>query len=341
MRAQVPACKNHPAAPATLSCALCRRPLCDACFELVVDGAPACRLCGYEVATRSARGRSLAVSFVGLGFGAIALAWRRAWIEELTLLVLAGLAVAIGGGALYAATKKPGGQVEPRDREAEEDPVAGFRPSAASPFRQHIRNARARVAPRVSASATAGAVAAAFVSTAVLFPVGLRLPRWIEAEVTLVAWWVVLAAVLATLLHRGYRLRDDLIFVAPWERWGKDTPKVAAAGGDGSGARGCADTISCSDGCSGLDGEAAIVLVVGAALLAALFGAAWVVAEIALPLLLYVGYAVVSRALMRVAHDRHGCEGDASRSLAWGALWATIYLAPLAALVAIVQRVAG
>ena len=119
----------------------------------------------------------MAVSFVGLGFGALALAWRKAWVEDLALLVILGAGVAIGGGALYAATKKPSGQVEPRDREAEDDPVARFQPNAASPFRQHIRNARARIAPRVSASATAAAVGAAFVSTAVLFPVGLKLPR--------------------------------------------------------------------------------------------------------------------------------------------------------------------
>lgn len=336
-----PYCTNHGADLAVTSCVLCRRPLCDACFEHSVDGRPACRLCAYEVATRGARGRSLAVSFVGLGAGALFFAWRKGMIEALVPLVASSALVLVIGVAVFAATKKPGGSVEQRDREAELDPAATFQPTAASPFRQHVRNVSARVAPRVSGAATAGAVAAAFVACAVLFPVALKLPRWVEAEVTLGGWWAVLTGVLAALLHRGYRLRDDMVFVAPWDRLGKDGPSEKRAGPSPgtSVLRGCGDFASCGDGCSGIDGEAAVVLVVGAALIAVLLGAAWIVAEIALPIVLYVGYAVVSRALMRVAHDRHGCEGDLAKSVGWGALWATIYLAPLALLVVILHRV--
>lgn len=335
-----PHCKNHGAALAVTSCALCRQPLCDACFEHSVDGRPACRLCAYEIATRSARGRSLAVSFLGLGAGAVFFAWRRGLIEGAVPLVASSALVVVVGATVFATTKKPAGSVELRDREAEVDPATTFVPTAASPFRQRVRNASARVAPRVSGAVTAGAVASAFVACAVLFPVALKLPRWVEAEVTLGAWWAVLTGVLAALLHRGYRLRDDMVFVAPWDRLGKDGATPTAKPSSGSSAlRGCGDFASCGDGCSGIDGEFAVVLVVGAALIAVLLGAAWVVAEIALPIVLYVGYAVVSRALMRVAHDRHGCEGDLAKSVGWGALWATIYLAPLALLVLVLHRI--
>jgi hypothetical protein len=37
--------------------------------------------------------------------------------------------------------------------------------------------------------------------------------------------------------------------------------------------------------------------------------------------------------LARVANDFHGCTGNLLRSLRWGAVWATLYTAPLALLV--------
>jgi hypothetical protein len=108
-------------------------------------------------------------------------------------------------------------------------------------------------------------------------------------------------------------------------------PKRGGSRGSGCGNVGCGDLGGCGDvGCSGVDGEAALFLVVVALAAAVVFGAAWVVSELALPVVLVVAYMVTLRALSRVANDRHGCEGSVAKAVGWGTLWATIYLAPLA-----------
>jgi hypothetical protein len=47
------------------------------------------------------------------------------------------------------------------------------------------------------------------------------------------------------------------------------------------------------------------------------------------------------RAIGRVSNDRHGCEGNALRAVGWGALWAAIYVAPLAIVVGAVYYAAA
>mgnify|MGYP007037395642 FL=1 len=59
-------------------------------------------------------------------------------------------------------------------------------------------------------------------------------------------------------------------------------------------------------------------------------GAAWVLVELALPLVFFLMYWLFMRAIGRVANDRHGCEGSLARSLGWGLGWATVYVAPIA-----------
>jgi hypothetical protein len=54
--------------------------------------------------------------------------------------------------------------------------------------------------------------------------------------------------------------------------------------------------------------------------------------ELVAPLTFFLTYWLFMRAIGRVANDRHGCEGDLSRSMGWGALWATAYVLPIAAL---------
>jgi hypothetical protein len=79
------------------------------------------------------------------------------------------------------------------------------------------------------------------------------------------------------------------------------------------------------------------VLVVIALAAAALLGAAWVVAELAMPVAVVVTYMITMRALTRVANDRHGCEGALAKAVGWGALWATLYVAPLAIVTLVVH----
>jgi hypothetical protein len=73
------------------------------------------------------------------------------------------------------------------------------------------------------------------------------------------------------------------------------------------------------------------VLVVAVALCAAL-GAAWVFVELAMPLAFALMYSLLMRAIRRAASDRRGCAGDALRSLGWAAVWASIYVVPIAVL---------
>jgi hypothetical protein len=69
-----------------------------------------------------------------------------------------------------------------------------------------------------------------------------------------------------------------------------------------------------------------------ALVLAVALGVAWVFVELAMPLAFLLSYWLFMRAIGRVANDRHGCEHDLAKALGWGALWATIYVLPVAAL---------
>jgi hypothetical protein len=167
------------------------------------------------------------------------------------------------------------------------------------------------IAPPISGSLAALTVGATLILTASAFPVVLDLPAWIELEAIFAAWWVVWTTTFVMLLYRGWRIARDLTSEAE--------PFIPRRGGDGS---------SSSPDLSGLDFEGILLLL--AIFLA--FVAAWIVAELVVPLFLLVVYGLLVRGLRRVSGDRHECEGRALRSLAWGAAWATLYTAPLAAL---------
>jgi hypothetical protein len=169
---------------------------------------------------------------------------------------------------------------------------------------------------------------------AVLLPVSLHWPRWVEAEVVLGAWWLIVGTTLVVLLFRGFRLKDDWVYFAPWETPPGST-RAAKAGGGGSGCsstglEGC--TPDGCDGCSGIGdaGEAIVVVIAAAVALAVTFGAVWLFVEFAMPIVFLLMYTLIHRAISRVANDRNGCEGNLLKSIGYGALWATVYLTPLA-----------
>lgn len=318
-------CKDHPASPAAARCESCARGLCDLCFRFTIDRRPACARCAYEASTRPQRRVSLAIVF--LLFAAAMIVWvtRRfsLWPDDAAFLVLGGAAtVVIAGYLALSARKEKRHDVEARDDEVLAESADAAQPH---PYRVAARRVLLAAAPRVSGKASAAIVLACLVAAAVLVPASLRLPRWIEVEIVLVAWWLVLATLLVVLLYRDFRLRDDYVYFVPWDR-----PSVASARpamGGGSGTSGW----SIGDGCSA-DGEGIVVAAAVAIVLGAAFGAAWVVVELALPLVFFVLYAGLMRAIRRVAADRRGCAGDLGKSLAWGALWATIYIAPISLL---------
>lgn len=291
--------------------------MCSACFRFLVGERPSCAKCAFVERTRTQRRASLAIAFVLLTWGVGLALWHVAALE-LALVVVAGVFAMILAGAVWAATRPsstPAVRALDEDEASEVDePLA----PAAHPYRARARRAALAAAPRVSGTATVFVVLAAFTVAGVAVPAALRTSLWIELEAALGVFGLALAAVLATLLYRGFRLRDDFVFVGPWEQ----------LGGGGRGGSGW----SC-DGCSGVDGEGiAVVLLLVVALLAAVL-----LVELVVPLAFLLVYALVMKALKTVAHDRHDCRGALGRSIAWGGAWAFLFLLPLATLVWAIQ----
>jgi hypothetical protein len=330
-------CLDHDEAPAVARCVACDRALCNECFRFRMREHPACARCAYEASTRPRRRVSLAAAFLCTVWGGCFWAVRRydLWDLHPVMLVAAAVAAPLVAFAIAASAREPSGDAAVENRDPNEDDVGETSlGGSGSPFRAGVRRVLLAASPQVSGTATALVVGASLVASAVLLPASVKLPRWIEAELVLGLWWVIVLGTLATLLYRGFRLRDDYVYFLPWDRPAKaggaegERPARGGASGGGSGCSGI-DGCNVLDGCSG-DGEGMLAaLVVGAALAVAL-GAAWVFVELAMPLVFFLMYALLLRAIGRVAKDHHDCAGAPGRSLGWGALWATIYVAPIA-----------
>jgi hypothetical protein len=330
-----PDCSDHRGQAALARCAACGRFLCDLCFRFTLGARPGCARCAYEASTRPQRRVSLAVAFLCVAGGATLWAVRRydAWREHPFALVAGGLA-AILVAALIAASARDRNapEVAPRDPD-DAPPSQELLPTPGSPYRAQARRVLLAVSPRVSGKATAAVIGASLIASAVLVPWSMHLPRWLEAEVVLALWWLTLATTVSVLLFRGFRLRDDLVYFAPWDRPAKVDGGPAPAGRFGS-SRGCSPD-GCSttgDGCTGIDGEGCVAALVIVAVLGAALGVAWIVVELALPIVFVAMYAVLMRAIRHAARDTRGCAGDLGKSIGLAALWATVYVVPVAAL---------
>lgn len=331
-----PPCGDHPLRPAAVRCATCQRALCDDCFRFRMDGRAACARCAYEASTRRARRASLAVTFLGISAGGGLWAAQRydLWHEAPLSMLFGGVCALVVAVVIVASgNSRETPAIERRD--PDEGPIDEFSSDTrGGVFRARARRVLMAASPRVSASATALVLFASLAATAVALPAALRLPRWVEAELVLGMWWSLVAVTLAVLLYRGFRLRDDFVYFAPWDRPAKpDAPPADPPASRGSRFDGCWGI----DGCSGLDAEGCVVGAVVAVALAAAFGLAWVFVELAMPLLFLVMYGLFMRAIGRVANDRHGCEGDLPKALGWGALWSTAYVLPVAVLTALLH----
>jgi hypothetical protein len=186
--------------------------------------------------------------------------------------------------------------------------------------------------PRLSGKASAAWLVICFILTAVLIPMALSLPQWIEFEIVLAAWWLIWFAVLTRLLFTGQRVTDDYQMHNP-RRWfgsssGKKPEKKTSSGGSwwwwdwGP-----------------IDGEGFLIVIGIIIALIVLFGVIWFLFEVGIPVILFLLYFVSRGMLARVINDRHHCRQRLRRSLAWGLLWATVYTAPLAAAVWAVHAV--
>ncbi|MFO0930157.1 MAG: hypothetical protein U0736_24550 [Gemmataceae bacterium] len=194
---------------------------------------------------------------------------------------------------------------------------------APRPKRTLLRRVRL---PRLSGKVSAFWLVCCFALTAALIPMALHLPRWVEFEIVLAAWWVIWLIVLTWLLYTRQRVTDDHTLREP-RNWLSGMGEVNPLANYPSGNPyywGSFDVVE-AEGC---------LYILGFLLaLVALFFVAWFVVEVAVPLVLFVMYFVTRGMLAAVINDRHHCTGRLARSFGWAMLWATAYTAPLALVV--------
>jgi hypothetical protein len=278
-----------------------------------------CEVCALELSTGPASRWPFAVAFLGFALAICAAGARatQSWLLWGGTIVLA-LLIAVGIG-LYSPKREPERRADIRERDLELGVSPELLEFAAHPYRTRIARAARRVVP-LSGRSTALVMAGAFVASGVALPLGLKLPHWVELELVLASWWLGIFVLLAALLYRNLRLAEDhrlklsglsSAFEGSGEKksgWKRtDLPTVGSAD-----AGGCGE-----------------VLVIGGVLVVAL-SAAWVLVELVLPVLFFLFYYFVVKAIGRVARDHHGCERNLGRSLFWGATWSTLYVAPVA-----------
>jgi hypothetical protein len=171
--------------------------------------------------------------------------------------------------------------------------------------------------PLVSGKGSVGVLVGCFALTALLIPVALRLPAWIEAQLVLVAWWLTWTGALTLLLVTGRGVADDR---PDMERTGPDDARswwgsLAFPEFDGGNDAGWAGVVA---------------ITLGVLLLIVILVAAWFLILVAIPVLALVGYFLVGGMLAQVANRPHACRGRPLRALAHGAFWASVYTMPLA-----------
>jgi hypothetical protein len=209
---------------------------------------------------------------------------------------------------------------------------------AAGPFR------RAPALPPLSGRLTALALLLSLGFTALVVPFAMRLPRWVEAEVVLGTWWLTWAVALATMLYRGQRVVDDHRFDPHLWLPGSDAEDTSTSGPAARSGNPGEPKKSGGWGLSGLDGLGSLdegcLYILGAALLIGVaVVTAWLLVELVVPALFTLAYMLLVRAMARVTNDRHGCQGEPLRAVAYGALWATAYVVPLGLVVLVVHAI--
>lgn len=300
--------------------------MCGACWTHWVDGKPWCASC---VAILDEPVSWLA--YVAASIFAISLGWIGAmrldepwkWVVLAVVMTATGLAAWRSHGR--AKSRRAEFEVQQRTPDAE--------PPRAAPtgYRQGRAPVRVRrVAPPVSGALTAWIVGMLMALSAVAFPSALRLPRWLELEAVIGAWWVVWATTFVVLLFRGWRVAQDVKSIKGVGEPERKLPTLSSSSSAGS-SRSKSSWLDALSGGFELDG---CLILIGLVLL---FCAAFVLAELVVPMLLIAAYWLIVRGLTTVANDDHGCEGNIGRAVFWGALWATAYTLPLAGIVFLVQ----
>jgi len=322
-------CAAHPVRVAVARCQRCNAALCDECFRLLAGGRPVCELCALELSAGPPSYWPFAIAFLGLAVAVCAGIARLeapdpSWgIWGATIAVAAVVAVVVG---LSSPSRKPGPSVEISERAEELEPSPELMHRAAHPYRARIARVARRVVP-LSGRSTALVMAAAFLVSGVVVPIGLKLPGWVELELVLAVWWLALLGITSVLLYKNLRLAEDHRL-----RIGALTSALRGSkANEGASKRGSSwwqGLGGCDPGCAEAGGCGEAVVVVAVLAVAAV--AALALVELVLPVLFFVVYYFVVKVVGRVARDQHGCEGRLGRSLLWGAAWSTLYVAPVA-----------
>jgi hypothetical protein len=181
--------------------------------------------------------------------------------------------------------------------------------------------------------------------TALIVPMALKLPAWVEAEIVLAAWWAIWCVALTLFLYSGWLVTHDFHLGPTLDYLGMPTlsdpgrsllPGDAAKGSHDGGSWG-AFTPFAGD-TNPLDGCVALLVAILVLPFILLFLVFLVEAAVLLALLLYL---LIRGMLAQVANSRLRCRGRPGRSFAFGVLWATLYTAPLAGFVWFVHRLQG
>lgn len=192
---------------------------------------------------------------------------------------------------------------------------------------------RGTAIPGLSARKAVLVLAGCFILAAILFPVALHQPRWIEFEMVIGAWWLIWVVALTSLLYSGRPLVHD--FNRQQLPSFRRSPASGAA--KASRTRGSwTDGVSFGDFSlpAGGDGEGcvAILLAVLAAIVALLVIAAlvFVAVEFVVPAIALGAYALIRGQLLLVQRNRGAAAGNLMASAIRGVTWATLFMAPLA-----------
>ena len=151
----------------------------------------------------------------------------------------------------------------------------------------------------------------------ILIPVGAHLPRWIEAEIVLAAWWVIWVGMLTYLLYQGHVVDDDALEVK--FRSGKTGDLLNPF-----------DMIDPLSGC--LDGGCQ-TLALGVLAIGLLIGAVFVMVEFVIPAVAVLLLLSIGGMIARAVNDTNACQGRFGVALLWGSIWSTLYIGPIAALI--------
>jgi hypothetical protein len=330
-------CLTHPQTEGLARCSSCSTPMCAECFQWTIHHKPCCEPCAFEKSTARTRALSFAISFFGFGLAVLIGLWIKpnqtpaSEDSPLAYLIFGGLVfLGVSAWLFFKVVESTNEPLEPANLEREEalpPPLEEPESPSADPYRVPakvvLRRMAMRSIPYASGFTTAMILLVSFALVALLLPLSLHLPTWVEAEVVLLAWWALLTTTLTTLLYRGWRLKDDLTYATPWSK-----PGTASSGsnrGNLGGLGSIGDLGSAGEGC------AVILVIIVAGVL--LLGAAWLISELVLPLVFFLAYWLTMKALGRVANDKHQCEGALARSLGYGVLWGLLYMAPIALVV--------